>query len=475
MKLTIIFIFIVISACESDNHDKHKSSLTEGNIIDSGKYEFAKTDDKTSILHPERIKKLGLDITWSVRLQNKRKIRKFHLLNESVIIETEDNQIHSLNRENGQYKWMIQINEKLDFAPYMYLAEDGKKMLFLIARNHLYCIDTTVTYAGREIGRILWVRNLDHTASTAPHANDFDVIIGSENNFVMSYNYKRVGQVLNDTQLDRPNHYTWHRSLPDRITSAPTSNRDPNNPVTMVGCHDGRIYGFNFSTGKTMWKFPSNTSVGGEFKADLLHHSDKAYAPNMNHTLYILDGSSGREDGKITLQSPLSKTPWVLGDVKYKVIKDGSKVEITQNDLDIFIQADGDYINKDGHFYRIIIENIVVRKIIDPNTLSQLQLDPDEENDTVDDARKRYFRRWVAKISWQLEGKYDLLFRTKNFVFLKKENKIVKVNRITGQIIYKHELGETAITIYPDSTSDYLKSRLFVATDRDIYAIGLKK
>jgi outer membrane protein assembly factor BamB len=483
-KLSMIMILLMIVSCSSSSEGdpdvarEFNYTGEEGKIKSSREFELPVITDSSSLLHPDRLKDLGINVVWSARLQHGRSIRKFHVIKDSVLIETEDNQIHSLDRSNGQYKWMQQISNPLDFDPFMHAAKDGKKMIFFIARNHLYCIDASKTYAGREIGAMLWKRKLDHTAATKPHANDFDVIIGCEdNNFVMSYRYKIVDIKTNRTHIIRPMYFSWHRSVPGRITAAPTSIEDPNNPVTMIASHDGRIRGFDFANGKTRWTFPTSRGTGGAFSADLVHHKGRIYAVNENHTVYILDGTSGREDGKITLQTPISKAPAVIGDINYTIIGDGSTVKITKKDLDIFCQAEGDYENEDGYFHRLYVDDVVVRKIIDPNQLRQSSADDEDEDEEeeAEDGKKRYFRRLIIKEAWRLEGKYEFMFRTKKFVFLKNDNDLVKVRRDTGEILYRHDLGSTNLSIYPDISSDYMKSRLYIANDRDVFCLELNR
>ena len=100
-KSILIVLTLCITSCGSENeeqkkyHDKH---VREGFLVDSRKYELPVMEDKSSILHPKRLEKLGFKVSWSVRLQNQRELHDFWLLDNCVIIETEDHQIHSLNR-----------------------------------------------------------------------------------------------------------------------------------------------------------------------------------------------------------------------------------------------------------------------------------------------------------------------------------------------------------------------------------------
>jgi outer membrane protein assembly factor BamB len=417
---------------------------------------FIENITSNSILNIQKMEQAGFHLDWRNALMNHEKIRHLYLHDDSIIVETESNQIHSLDRFTGHYKWLIQLKHPLDFPPYFMASQvDKQRILYCVSRNYLYAIDMTKSITGKELGVLKWKYSLDYSPSSPPYANEFFLSFGTEEKNFIATLKTRQDKSSSD---DKPRFILWKRILNGKITSRPSSASLGEKANLMVATENGKIYGLDFNSGKIIWQYPKNSRAGA-FKAPLVVHGDGIYAVNEDYTLYVISRQTSLLNGKIALDAPLRQSPIPIGDLEILYDKSGNEIINIKNDLDIFIQSDPSYYDKEGIFYDIHVDKIIKSKLT--------QIENTEKTQAL--------YSWVLKINWKLKGKYQYLFRTRSEVFLKHKQDIIVVNRKDGQLLRTIDMGDVPLIVHHDPLSNYKQNRLFIATKNgQIYSLKLK-
>lgn len=444
-------------ASRDASSDAHRYS-SEGSVDFQDTSSLAAIHDTTSLLHPDKAKESGFEFDWSAKLMQGKETRSIYLLGDSLIVETKDHQLHALDRHSGHYKWVIQLSNPIDFHPTLMDSPNSKdRFIFFMSKNHLYAIDVTRTPSGRELGVLSWKYLLPYTASTPPHANDYYVSVGcEESNFILSMQIKETNK--NSVKRIKPKVVTWKRALSGRLTGTPASTGDKDDSTLMVATASGKIMGLSFSGGSDIWEFPSTYSTG-PFSADLLIHDDNVFAACEDHHLYCIDRVSAGLLGKIALDSPLTKAPWVVGHLNISKGADEDTIININNDLDIMVQSRGSPLCPAGKFYHLKVKDIV------------------EKNREKFDAsgREHISRRWELGVNWTLDGAFSYMFRTRTHFILLKEQNLLLVERSTGKITRTISLGNTELFVHHDNDSKAENSRLFLASrDGGVYSLRLR-
>lgn len=414
--------------------------------------------DASSLLHADRMKEVGFELDWGSKLMQGKKVHAMHILDDSILLETRDHQLHALDRYSGHYKWVVQLTHPIDFHPtLMESSTDKDRFIFFVSQNYLYAIDVTKTPSGRELGIISWKILLPYTASTPPHANDFFVAIGcEERNFVLALQIKEIGKEA--IRRIKPRIVNWKRTLPGRLTGTPASTGDKDDSIVMVATANGQITGLSFNSGAERWSFPSSYRTG-PFTADLLIHDDMVFAACEDHHLYALERSSGSLMGKIALDSPLTKAPWVVGQLKLTKDQEGTAIIKIDNDMDVFAQTIGSPQNPEGRFYHIRVSDVVEKNKAFFENSNQTQV----------------YRRWEMGASWSLEGQYSYLFRTRTQFFVLKGETLVVLDRDSGKVVRSIPLGDTQLIVHYDPENRTDHNRLFVSTrEGGVYSLQLR-
>ncbi|MGE4159107.1 MAG: hypothetical protein AB7F75_08420 [Planctomycetota bacterium] len=458
-----LFATLALAGCSDDDMSPRDPSSDAHRYASEGSVDFHEPgtstliEDTTSLLHPNKMRESGFELDWSAKLMQSKEIRSLFMLGDTVLLETKDHQLHAMDRHSGHYKWVIQLSNAIDFHPTLMESPISKdRFIYFMSKNQLYAIDVTRTPSGRELGVLSWKYLLPYTASTPPHANDYFVSVGcEEKNFILTMQTKETGK---SSKRIKPKVVCWKRALGGRLTGTPASTGDKDDSTLMVATASGRINGLSFSTGTDIWQFPSTFSTG-PVSADLLIHDNFVFAACEDHYLYCMERVSASLLGKIALDSPLVRAPWVVGHLNIAKDSEGEAIINVDNDMDILVQSKGSPIHPYGNFYHIKVKDIVEKKR--------------EKFDASD--RVHVTRRWELGINWTLEGLYSYLFRTRTHFMLLKDQELVMVERNTGKVTRTIPLGNTELFIHHDVDSKTENNRLFLANrDGSVYSLRLR-
>ncbi len=419
--------------------------------------------------NPDRLERLGFEIDWAVRMPLDAPFRSAYLMGavlhpQSLLIETEGNQLISLERSSGVKKWLVQLGEPLDFPPVQ-----TRQRLFCVGNDTLYSIDTrhfqstiardlALRPEGRELGVLRWKIPLPFCPCGTPASDDAYVAIPArEHGSIFSIRLADLDKAFaaiaaghHGSLLSTRITHTWQHStlhgiavpplVPDTSNSEQTAIQD----LVVYATVEGRVYGrslkyYENPIRSTAWTFPQEghaplpradrnpripvpgadrRNLIGPVTASMVAHQGFIYVPSEDHTLYILRQESGYLQGKHTFNGPLSDPPAVIGS--------------SAADQKIYVHAEGD------GFYCIGVastdrprrERIYLHQFENPETGS---------------TETQVFRtpkpRWRLSERWRIEGPDRFLMEgARNAYLYETETRTIwAVDKETGVVAWRED------------------------------------
>lgn len=394
--------------------------------------------------NPERLAARGLAIDWAVRMPQDAPFRSAHLIGAgirrtSILLETEENRLISLQRDSGIKNWLVQLQDPIEFPPVQTHAR-----LFCIGNDTLYSIDTRhfvsplaedreLLPQGRELGVLRWRVPLEFAAATAPASNDRFVAIGSHDRGSMySVPIDRVDHAFAEIAAGRHGSlmetritHIWQHNTRSRITAPPvvpdTHDAEQADVADLViyATHEGRVYGrslkyYENAIRSVAWEFPERGTIGAVM-APMTSHQGVVYVGAEDHTLYALRQESGYLQGKITLNGPIAGQPVVIGS--------------DPETLRIYVLAEGDGLSC------VRVDNATwIRR----QRRAVINL-PDEDGQLHPESIETPLPRWPLSVVWRIEGPERVLMEGAHRVYLyaPSDRTIWAVDKETGTVAWR--------------------------------------
>ena len=224
-----------------------------------------------ALLLPGTLESAGLKVHWKAKLREATP-RHLHLGARSCYVETDNRQIHALDRGNGFYKWILPLPGALQVPPGESILGPGqgdnaaRDTAYFIAGNLLSAVDIhDPAGLGRESGRLLWTERLPFQPTTAPVATDFALAVGTSSGDV------HVIQLREDDperygQIRRIHALAWHYDTGGEVLAPPILPADAPDQIFSAG-GGGILISRNLHDGSLLWRYPYTGRIGAVIRA----------------------------------------------------------------------------------------------------------------------------------------------------------------------------------------------------------------
>jgi eukaryotic-like serine/threonine-protein kinase len=272
---------------------------------------------------------LQVEPLWSFRCEDE--IRSSPAASgNAVFVGAYDNNLYSLNAQNGQFNWKYPAADGIASSPHVY----GDFIFIGSADRHLYSIR-------RQNGRLNWRFGVNGPIYSSPRA-DFDhVFFGSDDGYLYAVNVSsgraawksnghsairsspRIGSenVYFGTEagyvfcLDLAGQTKWQFQAKRAVTSTPCLAED----MVFVGSMDTTVYALDANSGWAIWRFRAQRSI----LSSPIVEGELLFIGSADGHLYALDIFSGRKVWSYETNGQVASSPTVWAGAVYFGSTDG--------------------------------------------------------------------------------------------------------------------------------------------------------